>query len=351
MKWVQYKIHTTSDAVEMVGELLHEAGIQGFEISDNKPLTPEEEKQMYTDIPAVLAPDDGTAVITFYTEGENTESEKEFYSTGSSLRDERLSDSSAIQSPQEMIALLKQKIQETQSYFPFPEPIIEYSIQDDSQWKDKWKDNFKAFRIADDIIIKPVWEETPDFATAKDTIVQIEPGSAFGTGTHETTKLCLLSLRNYLSENTTILDAGCGSGILAISALLSGARSAFCLDIDPAAVNGTLENASLNHLGTDRIQAVHGNILGDTSLIHSLCPEPFDIAVANILADVIIPLTDHIRPFLKKNGIFISSGILAEKADDVEQALTKNHFTVLEKNTMGEWVSFVAQNTPLSTAK
>lgn len=351
MEWIQYKIHTTSDTVEMIGELLYEAGIQGFEISDNIPPTPEEEKQMYTDIPAALAPDDGTAVITFYTEGKNAESEKEFYSTGSSLRDERLSDSPAIQSPQEMIALLKQKIQETQSYFPFPEPKIEYSIQDDSQWKDKWKDSFKAFRIADDIIIKPVWEETPDFATAKDTIVQIDPGSAFGTGTHETTKLCLLSLRNYLSENTTILDAGCGSGILAISALLSGARSAFCLDIDPAAVNGTLENASLNHLGTDRIQAVHGNILEDTSLIHSLCPEPFDIAVANILADVIIPLTDYIRPFIKENGIFISSGILAEKADDVEQVLNKNHFTVLEKNTMGEWVSFVAQNTPLSTAK
>lgn len=351
MKWIQYKIHTTSDAVEMVGELLYEAGIQGFEISDNIPPTPEEEKQMYTDIPATLAPDDGTAVITFYTEGKNTESEKAFYSTGSSLRDERLSDSPAIQSPQEMIALLKHKVHEVQSYFPFPEPIIEYSIQDDSQWKDKWKDNFRSFRIADDIIIKPVWEEIPDFATAKDTIVQIEPGSAFGTGTHETTKLCLLSLRNYLSENTTILDAGCGSGILAISALLSGARSAFCLDIDPAAVTGTLENASLNHLGSDRIQAVHGNILEDTSLIHSLCPEPFDIAVANILADVIIPLSDHIRPFIKENGIFISSGILAEKADDVEQALIKNHFTVLEKNTMGEWVSFVAQNTPLSPAK
>lgn len=343
MKWIQYQIHTTTDAVDLIGELLCEIGIQGFEISDHVPLTPEEEKQMYTDIPASLAPDDGTATITFYTEGENSDEEKEFYSTGSSLRDERLSKAILPQSPEELIASLQQKITDLRNYCSFPEPAIDYSIQDDSQWKDTWKDNFKAFRVADDIIIKPVWEDTPDFATAADTIIQIEPGSAFGTGTHETTKLCLLSLRKYLSENTTILDAGCGSGILAISALLSGASRAFCLDIDPAAVRGTLENAARNNLQADRIQAVHGNILEDAAMIHSLCPEPFDIAVANILADVIIPLTDYIRPFLKEQGFFISSGILAEKADDVEQALRNNHFKILEKNTLGEWVCFVAQ--------
>lgn len=343
MKWIEYKIHTQTNAVDFIGDLLQELGIQGFQISDHVPLTPEEEKQMFTDIPATLEPDDGTAVITFYTEGENTQEERNHYSTGSSLRDSNLPESPASVVPEELIQQLQHRIAEQQKFWNFPEPVIEYSVQDDSQWKDAWKDNFKSFRAADDIIVKPVWEETPDFATPSDIILEIEPGSAFGTGTHETTRLCLLSLRKHLTPKTTILDAGCGSGILAISALLSGASQAFCLDIDPLAVEATLENASLNQLGTDRIQAVHGNILEDGAGIRTLCPFPFDIAVANILADVIIPLASSIRPFIKKDGLFISSGILAEKADEVEKALLENQYTILEKNTMGEWVCFVAK--------
>ena len=343
MKWIQYKIHTTTDAVDTLGELLYELGISGFEISDNVPLTPEEESRMFTEIPAQLPPNDGSATITFYTEGENQESEKEFYSTGSSLRDERLEDTPDFFTPEELIQKIRERIQELQQYFAFPEPEMEYSIQDDSQWKDKWKDNFKAFRVTEDIVVKPVWEDTPDFATEKDTIIQIEPGSAFGTGTHETTQLCLIPLKKYLTTNTRLMDAGCGSGILAICALLSGAKSAFCLDIDPAAVSGTLENAALNNIGSDRLQAVLGNILEDASGIKKQCPKPFDVVVANILADVIVPLTDHIRPFLKKDGIYITSGILAEKAGDVEAALMKNGFTIIEKNVMGEWVSFVTK--------
>lgn len=343
MKWIKYQIHTTTDAVPFIGGILEEAGIPGFEITDNIPLTPEEEKQMFTDIPASLAPDDGTAVVTFYTEGDNREDEREFFSTGSSLRDERLPEPSAPLSPQEVIDGLQQSITRLRSLHSFPEPVISFSVEDDSQWKDTWKENFKSFRVADDIIIKPVWEDAPDFASPSDTIIQIEPGAAFGTGTHETTKLCLLSLRKYLTKSTDILDAGCGSGILAISALLSGAASALCLDIDPAAVKKTMENASLNHLEDSRIHAVHGNILEDADTIHSLHPQPFDIAVANILADVIVSLAGYIRPFIRENGLFISSGILAEKADEVERALTEHHFIILEKNTLGEWVCFVAE--------
>lgn len=340
MKWTKYEIHTTTDAVDAIGEILYELGIPGFEITDNIPPSPEEEKQMYTDIPADLAPDDGSATITFYTEADPAE-ESDFYSTGSSLRD------TGIVQPcwdaPELLQTLQERINSLQEVFPFPTPSVSVSEEDDSLWKDKWKENFRSFRIADDIIIKPVWEEKPDFAGKKDIILEIEPGSAFGTGTHETTKLCLLSLRKYISSDTSLLDAGCGSGILAISALLCGAKSAFCLDIDPSAVSGTQENARLNHLEPPRIQAVQANILEERNRIHSLCPEPFDIAVANILADVIIPLADYIGEFLKPGGIFISSGILAEKAGDVEAALLRNHFTILETNTLGEWISFVAR--------
>lgn len=343
MKWIQYKIHTSTAAVDLIGELLYEQGILGFEVSDHIPPTPEEERRMYTDIPAELEPDDGTAVITFYTEGDNTEEEREFYSTGSSLRDETLPEQSSLLSPEDMIRKLTDSINQLRQCCNIPEPDITYSIQDDSDWKDKWKDNFKAFRVTDQIIVKPVWEDTPDFAKEGDIILQIDPGSAFGTGTHETTKLCMMSLKNYISSETTLLDAGCGSGILAISALMSGAKSAFCLDIDPSAVTGTLENAKLNGISPEQLQAVQGNILEDATQLQNLHPEPFDLVVANILADVIIPLSGCIRPFLKDDGIFISSGILAEKAEAVECALEENHFIILEKNTLGEWISFVAR--------
>lgn len=341
MKWIRYDIHTTTKDADTIGDILTEFGIYGFEISDHVPLTQKEEKMMYTDIPADLGPDDGTSVLTFYTEAPDNET-KEFYSTGSSLRDADMH-TETIFEPNELISSIRSRIEQMQQYFPIEIPEINFCMQDDSLWKDKWKENFKAFHVADDIIIKPSWEETPADAGPDDIIIEIDPGSAFGTGTHETTKLCLLTLRKYITPETTILDAGCGSGILAIAALLCGAKSAFCLDIDPAAVEGTIENAAKNHIEPERITAIHANILEDSSTVKKQCGGTFQIAVANILADVIIPLSDYIGEFISKDGIFISSGILVEKADDVEKALLKNHFTIIEKNTLGDWVSFVAK--------
>lgn len=342
MNWIKYQIHTNTKDADMLGELLCSLGIGGYEISDNIPLTSQEEAKMYTDIPAELPPDDGTSTLTFYTEVPN-HTGNTFFSTGSSLRDARLEEEVPVLPPEEMIQMLKAQIQQMQAYSPLSMPQIEYSIEDDSLWKDKWKENFKPFRIADDILIKPTWEEVPADTKEGDIILEIDPGSAFGTGTHETTKLCLLSLRKYIHSNTTILDAGCGSGILAIAALLCGAGSAFCLDIDPSAVTGTLENAERNHIMPEHLTAIHANILEDADAVKTHAGKEFDIAVANILADVIIPLSDYIGNFLKPDGIFISSGILAGKADEVQQAIEKNHFKILEKNVMGDWVSFVAQ--------
>lgn len=344
MEWMKYQIHTTTAATEIIGGILAELGIDGFEISDHVPLSAAEEAKMYTDIPAELPPDDGKAVLTFYVE--TPSAGEAFYSTGSSLRDTELQKKKKktnILPPEAMIALLKKQIKEKSSYFPLQVDAITYELEDDSLWKDKWKENFKAFHIADDILIKPSWEETPENCKPGDIIVQIDPGSAFGTGTHETTKLCLLSLRKYISQETRLLDAGCGSGILAISALLCGAHSAFCLDIDPSAVSGTLENAALNNLTEERLRAIHANILEDGELVKQKSGGNFDIAVANILADVIIPLSEYIGEYLKPDGLFISSGILAEKAGAVEEAILQNHFKILERNQMGDWISFVAR--------
>lgn len=347
MKWIRYDIHTTTKDAAIIGDILTECGILGYEISDHVPLSEKEEKMMYTDIPADTGPDDGLSVLTFYTEAPGNET-KEFYSTGSSLRDAEMEETSLCCPPEELIAAIQEKIHKMQAYIPIGTPEITHCLQDDSLWKDKWKENFRPFHVADDIIIKPTWEAPPEDAKPDDIIIEIDPGSAFGTGTHETTKLCLLALRKYITPDTTILDAGCGSGILAIAALLCGAKSAFCLDIDAAAVDGTLENASKNHIDPARITAMHANILEESSSVKKCSGDSFHIAVANILADVIIPLSDFIGGFMKEDGIFISSGILAEKADAVEDALLKNHFTIIEKNTMGEWVSFVAAKKPLN---
>lgn len=345
MKWIQYQIQTTTACSETIGELLAEFHNNGYEISDNVAPSAEEQALMYTDIPADLPPDDGHSVITFYTEIPGNQ-DHTFYSTGSSLRDAQLQserEQYQILPPEQLIKSLSERIRELQKYVPVEVFDIRYSIVDDSQWKDKWKENFKPFRVADDILIKPSWEATPADCSAEDIIVQIDPGSAFGTGIHETTRLCLSSLRKYITADTTILDAGCGSGILAICALLCGAHSSFCLDIDPAAVNATIDNAALNAIDPSRITAVHANILEDGKQIQTQAGTSFDIAVANILADVIIPLADHIGDYLKPHGLFISSGILAEKADAVQSSIEANHFEIIERNAMGEWVSFVAR--------
>lgn len=341
MKWIKYEVHTTTKDAELLGEILTEYGIAGYEITDHVPLTPKEEKKMYTDIPADLGKDDGSSLLTFYTEAPNN-SARSFFSTGSSLRDAEIS-RKAPPNPADLVADILALVREKQTYLPIKTPEIHYCEQDDSLWKDKWKENFKPFRAAEDIIIKPSWWETPEDTAEGDIIVQIDPGSAFGTGTHETTKLCLLSLRKYITPETTILDAGCGSGILAISALLCGAKSAFCLDIDPAAVHGALENARNNGLDSSRFQAIHADILAENEKVLHICHPPYQMAVANILADIIIPLSDCIGSFLIENGIFIASGILTEKAEEVEQALIKNHFQIIEKNTLGEWVAFVTK--------
>lgn len=345
MKWIRYDIHTTTKDAGIIGDILTECGISGYEISDHVPLSEKEEKMMYTDIPADLGPDDGLSILTFYTEALENET-REFYSTGSSLRDADIAEASLCCPPEEIIALIQEKICSMQKFIPVAMPEITHYIQDDSLWKDKWKENFQPFHVADDIIIKPTWEAPPEDAKPDDIIIDIDPGSAFGTGTHETTKLCLLALRKYITPDTMILDAGCGSGILAIAALLCGAKSAFCLDIDKAAVDSTLENAFKNHIDSTRITAIHANILKESHSVKERCGSTFHIAVANILADVIVPLSDFIGDFINDNGIFISSGILAEKAETVEKALLKNHFSIIEKNTMGEWVSFVTKKGP-----
>lgn len=335
MDWIKYDVYTTTKDSDAIGDILLECGISGYEIKDHVPLSREDERRMYTDIPADRGVDDGTAVLTFYTEAGE---EQEFYSTGSSLRDQELP-AAGRREPEELIRQILSKIK---VYGIEDLPEITFEVQSDSLWKDKWKENFKPFRVADDIIVKPSWVQEVPEAGEGDIILEIDPGSAFGTGTHETTRLCLDSLRKYIQPDTRLLDAGCGSGILAIAALLCGARSACCLDIDRAAVAAALENAANNGIDDSRMTAFEANILENSGEILKKCGT-FPVVVANILADVIVKLAEYIGDFLEEDGVFISSGILKEHGDEVEDALRRNGFTIAERNEMGEWVSFVAR--------
>ena len=320
MKWIRFTLETHTDAVDILSYMLDEIGVEGIEIEDHIPLTEEEKRQMYVDILPDPEENDGSAKVHFYMEPEKC-------------------------NPDTVIMQVQNIFQEIKSYTNIGKGTVSLSETEDKDWVNNWKTFFKPFRAADDVVIKPTWETTnvEDYAPEKDVVVEIDPGIAFGTGTHETTKLCIQALSKWGCKDKRIFDIGCGSGILAICSLLCGAKSAFCLDIDPYAVEATIENAALNNIEETRIKAKHLNILEDTENVRNELKEPVDIAVANILADVIIPLSDCIANFIKPGGLFISSGILAEKADLVEEALLKNNFEIIEKNTLGEWVSFVCK--------
>lgn len=343
MKWMKFTIETTTQATELISYFLTEMGIEGVEIEDNVPLTQEESDQMYIDIPAVLPEDDGTAKVHFYVVPDSEL--VPFYSTGSSIRDSKAKEEKnyLFSSVEELMERIKVELQELSAFTDIGQGKIDWEYTEDKDWMNNWKEFFKPFYVAEDILIKPTWEEIPTECGPETTIIQIDPGTAFGTGSHETTRLCLMSLRKYLKPQMKILDAGCGSGILAIAALKLGAGYSFGVDIDPAAVTASVENCVLNGIDTASFDAVCGNILTGENTEKIKAQGGFDIVVANILADVIVQLSGKIREYMKPEGLFVSSGILAEKADEVEQALLANDFEIVEKNVLGEWVSFVAR--------
>ena len=219
---------------------------------------------------------------------------------------------------------------------------IAVSETEDKDWINNWKQYWKPFRVADDIIIKPTWE-TLEEKKENDLVIEIDPGTAFGTGSHETTKLCIQGLRKYITDETVLLDVGSGSGILSIIGLKLGAKSALGTDIDPNAIHAMYENAEVNGITEEEFVVKIGNIIDDQTLQEEVGMEKYDIVVANILADVIIPLSAEIGKHLKKDGLYITSGIIYMKRDEVKEAIEKNGFTIIEENEMGEWVSFVAK--------
>lgn len=316
MKWIKVSLKTTTDAVDFISSLFDELGLEGIQIEDNVPLSQEDKEAMYIDILPELPPDEGEATVTSYVDPE---------------RD-----------LEELKIQIKEGLEEISTFVNVGEGIITTEETDDVDWINNWKEFFKPFRVAEDIVIKPTWEVLED-KKEDDLVIEIDPGTAFGTGAHETTKLCIMGLRKYITEETQLLDVGCGSGILSIIGLKLGAKNAVATDIDPAALTATYENVEVNGLTKEQFTVYAGNIIDDKELQDKVGYEKYDIVVANILADVIIPLSGEIRQHMKPNGLFISSGIIDMKREEVEEALLKNGFEIVEVNEMGDWVSFVAR--------
>lgn len=315
MKWNQFRLKTTTEAEDIVSSMLADLGIEGVQIEDKIPLTQSDKEQMFVDILPDIPEDDGCAYLTFYLDEDVDK--------------------------QEMLLKVRQELEEMRSYLNVGECTIEESQTEDVDWVNNWKQYFHQFYI-DDILVIPSWENVE----AKDSdkmVIHIDPGTAFGTGMHETTQLCIRQLKKYVTEDTEILDVGCGSGILGMLALKFGAKHSVGTDLDPCAIDATYENMDNNGISRDQYEVMIGNIIDDKAVQDKVGYEKYDIVVANILADVLVPLTPVIIHQMKKGGIYITSGIIEDKEDVVVEAVKEAGLEVLEVNHQGEWVSVTAR--------
>ena len=315
MKWNKYRLKTTTQATDFVCGILIELGINGMEVEDNIQLTEEEKEKQFIDYLADLPEDDGTAYISFYTE-ENDSAE-------------------------ELLEQLREKLKEAGSFIDVGEGSIEKSMTEDVDWVNNWKKYFKSFTVGD-FFIKPTWEEV-DEAHKDMQMIEIDPGTAFGTGKHDTTQLCINQLIEYVKTGDKVLDLGCGSGILSIVAKKLGAGDVIMTDIDGAAIVASKENFEVNGIPTNDVLMIEGNVLEDEAMQSDFEKGQYDVVVANILADVIIPIAGIVDRFLKPGGIFISSGIIYMKEEAVKEAIGKNPNLKLTKvEKQGDWRAMVA---------
>ena len=315
MKWNQFRLKTTTEAEDIVSSMLMDLGIQGVQIEDKVPLTEQDKEQMFVDILPQIPADDGVAYLTFYLEEE--------------------------EDPEEVLERIRRELEEMRSYVDVGECTIEESQTEDVDWVNNWKKYFHQFSI-DDILVIPSWEQVE----AKDSdkmVIHIDPGTAFGTGMHETTQLCIRQLRKYVKPGAQILDVGCGSGILGMLALKFGAAHLVGTDLDPCAIDATHENMKANGIREDQYEVMIGNIIDDKEVQDKAGYEKYDIVAANILADVLVPLTPVILHQLKKGGIYITSGIIDDKEETVTEAVRAAGMEVLEVHHQGEWVSVTAR--------
>ena len=315
MKWKQFRLKTTTQAEDIVSSMLADLGIEGVQIEDKIPLTEQDKEQMFVDILPDIPDDDGTAYLTFYLDEEEDVAP--------------------------VLMNVRKELEDMRAFLDVGECTIEESETEDVDWVNNWKQYFHQFDI-DDILVIPSWEKVKPEDSDK-MVIHIDPGTAFGTGMHETTQLCIRSLKKYVTSETEILDVGCGSGILGMLALKFGAKHSLGTDLDPCAIDATHENMEVNGIRKDQYEVMIGNIIDDTAVQDAVGYEKYDIVAANILADVLVPLTPVIIHQMKPGAVYITSGIIEDKENVVVEAVKAAGLEVLEVNHQGEWLSVVAR--------
>lgn len=315
MKWNKFRLKTTTTAEDIVSSILSDLGIEEVEIEDKVPLTQKEKEQMFVDILPETIPDDGTAFINFYLEeGEDKDA---------------------------VLAKVLEELAGMREFVDLGPCTIEESQTEDVDWVNNWKQYFHQFYV-DDILIIPSWEQVKPEDEGK-MIIHIDPGTAFGTGMHETTQLCIRQIKKYVTDTTRILDVGCGSGILGMLALKFGAAYAVGTDLDPCAIDATHENMKENGVPKEQYEVMIGNIIDDKAIQDQVGYACYDIVAANILADVLVMLTPVIVSQLKPGGIYITSGIIDDKEEVVKQAVADAGLELLDVTYQGEWVCVTAR--------
>ncbi|MCC2255008.1 50S ribosomal protein L11 methyltransferase [Ruminococcus sp. CLA-AA-H200] len=315
MKWKKFRLKTTTEAEDIVSSMLMDLGIQGVQIEDRIPLSQSDKEQMFVDILPEIEADDGVAYLSFYLEPE--------------------------EDCEKILSEIRRELQDMSAYVNVGECTVEESETEDVDWVNNWKQYFHQFCV-DDILIIPSWEDVSPEDEDK-MIIHIDPGTAFGTGMHETTQLCIRQLRKYVTEGCRVLDVGCGSGILGMLALKFGAGYSVGTDLDPCAIDATKENMEVNGIGTDSYEVMIGNIIDDREVQDKVGYGCYDIVAANILADVLVQLTPVIVNQLKPGGVYITSGIIDDKEQTVVDAVKAAGLEVLSVTYQGEWVCVTAR--------
>ncbi len=326
MKWMKFRVKTITEAEDVIISALYDLGFEGAQIEDKIPLTAAEKEQMFVDILPQGPEDDGVAYLNFFVE-ENEDGKLVF-------QDE-------ITTKEGILAMVEEELESWRTFMDIGEGSITVDETEDIDWINNWKQYFHQFYI-DDILVIPSWEDIKPEDEAK-LVLHIDPGTAFGTGMHETTQLCIRQLRKYITPETELLDVGTGSGILSILSLMFGAKHALGTDLDPCAIDAVKENCEVNGISEEQFELIIGNIISDKEIQDKAGYEKYDIVVANILADVLVPLTPVIVDHLKSGGYYITSGIINDKEETVVNAVEAAGLTVVEVTYQGEWVSVTAR--------
>lgn len=342
MKWMRFRIRTNEESEDIIISSMTDIGLEGAQIEDSAPLSAADKEQMFIDSPE-LEPDEmpdipkGVAYLSFFVEldEDNNLTMEEYNDAGEMVKVKK--------TPEEVQASIREVLDDLRSWSDIGDGTISIDVTEDIDWINNWKQYFHKFFV-DDVLVIPSWEQVSEEEQQKaNMVLHIDPGTAFGTGMHETTQLCIRMLRKYMTKDSKILDVGTGSGVLSILSLMFGAKDAVGTDLDTCTIPAVAQNLEANGIDKDKFKLIIGNIIDDKKVQDEVGYEKYDIVVANILANVLVPLTPEVKQHLKKGGIYITSGIIDMKEETVKKAHEDAGFEVLEIHHQGDWVSITSR--------